>query len=152
MAQNIPPLTAIRCFEAAARHLSFSRAAEELGMTQAGVSYQIKVLEDRVGEPLFLRGARGVTLTDSGRRIAPLIGEAFQQLRAAFALIGDDTNAILKLTTLTTFAANWLVPKLGGFQLKHPEIAVRLDASNRVVDFAHEDFDVGIRSGSGRWP
>ena len=61
MAQTIPPLTAIRCFEAAARHLSFSRAAEELGMTQAAVSYQIKVLEDRVGEPLFLRGARGVT-------------------------------------------------------------------------------------------
>jgi len=152
MTHGIPPLTAIRCFEAAARHLSFSRAAEELGMTQAAVSYQIKVLEDRVGEPLFLRGARGVTLTDSGRRIAPLIGEAFQQLRAAFALLADDTNAILKLTTLTTFAANWLVPKLGGFQLRHPEIAVRLDASNRVVDFAREDFDVGLRSGRGRWP
>ena len=152
MAHSIPPLNAIRCFEAAARHLSFSRAAEELGMTQAAVSYQIKALEDRVGEPLFLRGARGVTLTDNGRRIAPLIGEAFLQLRAAFALIGDDTNAILKLTTLTTFAANWLVPKLGGFQLQHPEIAVRLDASNRVVDFAREDFDIGIRSGNGRWP
>ena len=116
-------------------------------MTQAAVSYQIKVLEDRVGEPLFLRGARGVTLTDTGRRIAPLIGEAFQQLSAAFALLADDTNAILKLTTLTTFAANWLVPKLGGFQLKHPDIAVRLDASNRVIDFAREDFDSASAAG-----
>ena len=81
---TLPSLAAIRCFEAAARHLSFTRAAEELGMTQAAVSYQIKLLEERVGGPLFLRGPRGVTLTDTGRRLAPAVSDAFASLRAAF--------------------------------------------------------------------
>ena len=125
----LPPLSAIRCFEAAARHLSFTRAAEELGMTQAAVSYQIKLLEERVGGPLFLRGARGVTLSDAGRRIAPAVSEAFGQLRAAFQEASNTADHVLSVTALNTFATNWLVPRLGAFQLAHPGIAVKLDVS-----------------------
>jgi LysR family transcriptional regulator, glycine cleavage system transcriptional activator len=148
----IPPLSAIRCFEAAARHQSFTRAAEELGMTQAAVSYQIKILEDRVGGPLFLRGSRGVTLSDTGRRLAPAITDAFGQLRAAFDDLHETSDNLLSITALATLANNWLVPRLGAFQVAHPEIAVRVDASNRLVEFAREDFDVGFRSGDGKWP
>jgi LysR family transcriptional regulator, glycine cleavage system transcriptional activator len=149
---SLPPLSAIRCFEAAARHQSFTRAARELGMTQAAVSYQIKVLEGRVGASLFLRGTRGVTLTATGRQLAPAISEAFVRLRGAFAELRETAENVLSITALTTVATNWLVPRLGGFQLAHPGIAVRLDASNETVDLAREDIDIGIRSGSGTWP
>ena len=152
MAAPLPPLPAIRCFEAAARHGSFTRAADELGMTQAAVSFQIKVLEDRLGSPLFLRGPRGVTLTESGRRLAPAVSEAFAQLRAAFQELNETAEGVLSLTVIPAFAANWLVPRLGAFQLAHPKIAVKLDVSGEVVDLAREEFDIGIRSGSGAWP
>src|SRR5688572_26951064 len=126
----LPPLAAIRCFEAAARHLSFTRAARELGMTQAAVSYQIRLLEERVGGPLFLRGARGVTLSELGRRNAPAVGEAFAQLRSAFAELKESADGVLTITALGTFATNWLVPRIGAFQLASPKLAVKLDASN----------------------
>ncbi len=148
----LPPLPAIRAFEAAARHQSFTRAAEELGMTQAAVSYQIKLLEDRVGEPLFVRGPRGVALTEMGNRLAPEITESFAQLRAAFDALKETSEGILAITSSGTFATNWLVPRLGGFQLAHPDIAVKLDASAHLVDFSRGEFDVGIRSGKGGWP
>ncbi len=122
-------------------------------MTQAAVSYQIKVLEDRLGGPLFLRGARGVTLTETGRRLAPAISEAFAQLRGAFVQLDRASESVLSVTAATTFATSWLVPRLGSFQIKHPEIAVRLHASNSLVDFTREDIDIGVRSGgSGKWP
>ena len=121
-------------------------------MTQAAVSYQIKILEDRVGSPLFLRGPRGVALSETGRRLAPAISEAFGQLRAAFDDLNETADSILSITATGTFATNWLVPHLGAFQLAHPGIAVRLDASNRLIDFSREDVDVGIRSGHGAWP
>lgn len=152
MPKILPPLAAIRSFEAAARHQSFTRAAGELGMTQAAVSYQVKLLEERVGAPLFVRGARGVTLSDAGRRLAPAISEAFAQMRAAFEDLSETAEGILRITCLVTFATNWLVPRLGAFQLKHPGIAVSLDASNQLVDFARADVDVGIRAGHGQWP
>jgi LysR family glycine cleavage system transcriptional activator len=152
MASQLPPLAAIRCFEAAARHQSFTRAAQELGMTQAAVSYQIKVLEDRIGGALFVRGTRGVTLTETGRQLAPSISEAFAQLRGAFSQLSESASNVLSVTALTTFATNWLVPRLGSFQIAHPEIAVRLEASNVTVDLTREEFDIGIRSGSGSWP
>src|SRR5215208_7932980 len=110
----LPPLAAIRCFEAAARHQSFTRAAEELGMTQAAVSYQIKLLEDRVGGPLFMRGTRGVPLTEMGRQLAPTITEAFTQLRGAFTQLRETAENVLNITALETFSTNWLVPRLGG--------------------------------------
>lgn len=98
-------------------------------MTQAAVSYQIKVLEDRLGGPLFLRGARGVSLTEAGRRIAPAVADAFGQLRMAFESLQADGGGVLAITAVNTFATYWLVPRLGEFQLAHPGIAVRLDTS-----------------------
>lgn len=148
----LPPLAAIRCFEAAARQQSFTRAADELGMTQAAVSYQIKLLEDRLG-PLFLRKARGVELTETGRRLAPAVTMAFDRLRMAFEDLNQTAGAVLSISVVQTFAANWLVPRLGAFQAAHPEIAVRLDVSGRVVDFTREEFDAGIRHNrTGSWP
>ncbi len=149
---RLPPLSAIRAFEAAARHGSFTKAAEELGMTQAAVSYQVKVLEDRVGTPLFLRQPRRVVLSEAGKRLAPAIAEAFQRLNAAFTTLRETDENVLSVTAVNTFCTNWLVPRLGTFQIAHPTIAVRLDASPRLVDFAQEEFDVGIRSGRGKWP
>jgi LysR family glycine cleavage system transcriptional activator len=151
-ALTLPPLAAVRCFEAAARHLSFTRAAEELGMTQAAVSYQIRILEERVGGPLFARGARGVALTDAGRQLAPRVSDAFAQLRAAFEELSESADGVLSLTVLNAFASNWLVPRLGAFQLQHPKIAVKLDVSSDMIDFSREDVDIGIRTGSGAWP
>ena len=152
MATRLPPLSAIRAFEAAARHGSFTKAAEELGMTQAAVSYQVKLLEDRLGAPLFLRQARKVVLSEAGRRLAPPVSEAFQRLQAAFAALRETNEKVLSVTVIQSFATNWLVPRLGTFQMAHPDIAVRVDASGRVVDLAREDIDVGIRTGHGDWP
>jgi LysR family glycine cleavage system transcriptional activator len=149
---KLPPLSAIRAFEAAARHGSFTKAAEELGMTQAAVSYQVKLLEDRIGAPLFLREARRVVLSEAGRRLAPPVSEAFQRLQAAFAAMRETADGVLSVTAVHTFATNWLVPRMGAFQVAHPDIAVRLDVSSRTVDFSREDFDVGIRGGRGSWP
>src|SRR5262244_3678344 len=149
---RLPPLSAIRAFEAAARHGSFTKAAEELGMTQAAVSYQVKLLEDRVGAPLFLRQARKVVLSEAGKRLAPPVSEAFQRLEAAFAAMRETADGVLSVTAVHTFATNWLVPRMGAFQVAHPEIAVRLDVSTHTVDFGREDFDVGIRGGRGSWP
>ena len=149
---KLPPLSAIRAFEAAARHGSFTKAAEELGMTQAAVSYQVKLLEDRLGAPLFLRQARRVVLSETGRRLAPPVTEAFQRLQAAFAATRETNERVLSVTVIQSFATSWLVPRLGTFQMAHPDIAVRVDASGRIVDLAREDIDVGIRTGSGDWP
>ncbi|MEZ5833300.1 MAG: transcriptional regulator GcvA [Dongiaceae bacterium] len=149
---RLPPLPAIRAFEAAARHGSFTKAAEELGMTQAAVSYQVKLLEDRVGTPLFVRQPRRLVLSEAGKRLAPAIGEAFQRLNAAFATLRETDENVLSVTAINTFCTNWLVPRLGTFQVAHPSIAVRLEASSRLVDFSQEDFDVGIRDGKGEWP
>lgn len=152
MKRALPPLNAVRAFEAAARHESFTRAAEELGMTQAAVSYQIKLLEERLGAALFRRLPRRVELSAEGRRALPLVTEAFDSLAAAFETALDERNPVLSITTLQTLAACWLVPRLGAFQLAHPEIAVRLDASDRLLDFDRDDIDVAIRSGYGDWP
>lgn len=149
---NLPPLAAIRCFEAAARHQSFTRAAGELGITQAAMSYQIKLLEERLG-PLFLRRPRGVALTDTGRRLAPSVTAAFDGLRGAFEDLNQTAEGLLSITAVQTFATNWLVPRLGCFQAAHPNIAVRLDVGGRVIDFTREEFDVGFRhNGTNSWP
>ena len=152
MSDHLPSLAAIRVFEAAARHLSFTRAATELGMTQAAVSYQIKVLEERVGSPLFLRRPREVVLTEAGQRLAPEVNRAFDILREAFVDLGRQEHGTLIVNTMHTFAAQWLAPRLGIFQLRHPEIAVRLETSQRLVDFNREEVDVVVRAGQGKWP
>jgi LysR family glycine cleavage system transcriptional activator len=148
----LPPLASVRVFEAAARHRNFTKAAEELGMTQAAVSYQVKLLEDRLGTPLFLRLPRNVELTDAGARLAPAVGQALDLLAAAFSAVRDDSQSVLTISSTHTFASNWLAPRLGGFQLAHPDIAVRLDVSGRLVDFLREDIDIGLRIGRGEWP
>lgn len=149
---KLPPMSAVRVFEAAARHQSFTRAAEELGMTQAAVSYQIKLLEERVGAPLFLRKPRQVVLTETGRRLAPGVTEAFALLSEAYAAARADTGGTLSISTVLTFASNWLARHIGSFQMRHPEIAVRLDTSSHMVDFSREEVDIGVRSGEGKWP
>jgi len=148
---SLPPLSAIRCFEAAARHQSFTRAAQELGMTQAAVSYQIKLLEARVGGPLFKRGARGVTLTETGQRLAPAISDAFARLRAVFEEVVEAGGRTLRINTIATIASNWLVPRLGSFQRAHPDISVRLDIASHLIDFDRDEADLAIRSGKGEW-
>ncbi|CAN7378596.1 transcriptional regulator GcvA [Devosia sp. LjRoot16] len=152
MSDHLPPLAAIRVFEAAARHLSFTRAAQELGMTQAAVSYQIKLLEERVGSPLFLRRPREVALTEAGERLAPEVSRSFEILREAFIDFGAREHGTLIVNTMHTFAAQWLAPRLGIFQLRHPEIAVRLETTDRLVDFSREQVDVVVRAGKGVWP
>lgn len=152
MTSPLPPLSAIRVFESASRHASFTRAAKELGMTQAAVSYQIKLLEERVGAPLFLRKPRQVELTELGKRLAPAINDAFETMRAAFASARDDTQGVLTISAVVTFASNWLVQRLGSFQMQHPALAVRLDTSNDIIDFSTSNVDMAIRAGRGNWP
>ena len=146
--RNLPPLAAVRVFEAAARHGSFTQAAAELGMTQAAVSYQIKLLEQRLGLPLFLRAKRRVQLTDPGRRAAALATAGLDQIAEAFSGLLADNAAVLTVSTTNTFASEWLAPRLGHFQLPRPELAVRLYTDNQIIDFAREDVDAGIRSGA----
>ena len=141
----LPPLAAVRVFEAAARHENFSRAAEELALTQAGVSYQIKVLEERLGVQLFQRKGRGMILTRLGRQIAPRVSEAFTALEDAFSMLRAENEAVLTITAPLTFATNWLAGRLGEFQMLRPELAVRLDVRDRVVDLSTGEFDVAIR-------
>ena len=143
---SLPPLTAVRAFEAVARHLSFTRAADELGMTQAAVSYQIRILEERVGMPLFLRMPRQIALSETGMRLAPQVHQAFDLLREAFAETRNQVDNLLVISTVVTFASQWLAQNLGLFQLEHPEIAVRLDSGNAMADLINGEVDIGIRS------
>ena len=142
----LPPLAAIRAFEAVARLLSFTKAAEELGMTQAAVSYQIKLLEERLGSPLFVRRPRQIALSPLGERLAPDIRQAFQLLRSAFAEAGVQADTTLAISAVPTFASQWLAANLGLFQISHPAIAVRVESSALLIDFASTDFDVAIRA------
>ena len=128
------PLSAIRVFEAAARLGSFTRAAAELGMTQAAVSWQVKALEQRLDQPLFRRLPREVALTPAGERLARAASEAMTVLRSAFADLSASSDGVLSITTLQTFASQWLAPRVGGFQLANPGVAVRFDTSSRLVD------------------
>lgn len=146
------PLSAIRVFEAAARLGSFTRAAEELGITQAAVSWQVKALERRLGQPLFLRRPREVALTPSGERLARAASEAMSALRSALSDLSETGEGVLAITTMHTVANQWLAPRIGSFQISHPKIAVRLDTSNGLIDLARENMDVAIRSGGGQWP
>jgi len=146
------PLSSIRVFEAAARLKSFTRAAEQLGMTQAAVSWQVKTLEGRLGQQLFRRLPREVQLTDSGERLARAATEAMTLIRRAVSDLTEADQAILSVTTLASFATQWLAPRLGGFQVANPGLAVRLDTSPAVQDLMRDGFDVAIRSGSGDWP
>lgn len=121
-------------------------------MTQAAVSYQIKLLEDRLRVKLFVRHSHGVVLTEAGQRIAPNIGEAFKLLNETFDGLEHAQQETLTVSTTNGFAALWLVPRLDSFQLAYPQITVRIETTERVVDFAQEDMDVAVRAGDGKWP
>jgi LysR family glycine cleavage system transcriptional activator len=149
--RRLPPLTAIRAFEAAARHENFTAAAAELGMTQAAVSYQVKALEERVGAKLFVRERGRARLTPLGARLLPPLSQAFDAIEAAFATQQADDESLLTVTTTTTFGNTWLAWRLGTFQMDHPDLAVRLVTDNAIVDLRAGDADVGIRAGGGDW-
>lgn len=151
MAKPLPPIASLRAFEAAARHMNFTRAAEELAITQAAVSYQIRLLEQHLGTSLFVREPRRLLLTERGAELAAPLREAFDRLRGTFDSFHKEAQSVLSISVSETFATNWLVPRLGSFQVENPSIAVRLESSNRLVDFAREKFDAGVRSGKGEW-
>lgn len=152
MSWDLPPLGAFRVFEAAARLGSFTKAAEELGMTQSAASYQIKMLEERAGALLFVRGTRRIDLTEAGEMLAPQATRTFSALADAWTAVKGGTSGVLAVTSVDTFASNWLSVRLGTFQLMHRDLAVKVDASARLVDFTRENMDVGIRTGAGDWP
>ncbi len=149
---NLPPLSAVRVFEAAARLENFTAAAQELGMTQAAVSYQVKLLEERLGISLFQRTGRKVALTEKGREIAPILTRAFDQMRQGFAALTQDHSAVLSISCTNSFAHLWLAPRIGAFQMRHPNLAVRIMADDAVVDLAREGIDLAVRGGKGEWP
>jgi LysR family glycine cleavage system transcriptional activator len=149
---KIPSLAAVRAFEAAARLENFSRAAEELGMTQAAVSYQVRQLEDRLGRPLFVREKGRVRLSETGQRLLPAISSAFAAMGDAFASLGSDETDVLTINAVTSFGGGWLASRIGAFQLAFPDLAVRLSMSNALVDFNASSVDVAIRMGPGGWP
>jgi LysR family transcriptional regulator, glycine cleavage system transcriptional activator len=152
MRRRLPPLNSLRAFEAAARHLSFSKAAEELHVTPAAISHQIKALEEQLGVPLFRRLNRAVLLTDAGQACLPGLSEAFDRMAAVLErLRAQDGGGPLTVSTSPAFAAKWLVPRLERFQERCPEIDVRVSAAMRLVDFTREDVDLAIRYGSGRY-
>ncbi|MGN6279277.1 MAG: LysR substrate-binding domain-containing protein [Sphingomonas sp.] len=149
--RHLPPLAAVRVFEAAARHENFTSAAAELGMTQAAVSYQVKLLEERLGVPLFRREKRRVVLTDAGRRAAAPVSRAFDAIDGAFADLRAEDEGLLTVSTSNTFANTWLAWRLGRFQLDNPCTAVRLLTSDALADFASDEVDCAIRAGRGPW-
>jgi LysR family glycine cleavage system transcriptional activator len=150
---RLPPLSALRAFEAAARLNSFSRAAAELFVTPAAISHQIHTLEQDLGVQLFHRLNRSIELTASGRVLLPGLSEAFAGLHSAVKRLRahNDTGS-LTVTASPSFAAKWLVLRLHRFQARCPDIDVRISATDEVVDLTQGDFDIAIRYGGGRYP
>lgn len=151
MSDRLPPLTALRAFEAAARHMSFAKAAEELFVTPAALSFQIKSLEEHLGTPLFHRLNRAVSLTEAGDALAPGVADGFQSLNAAWRTVQRMTDdATLMVTAGPGFTAKWLAPRFFEFARAHPEIDLRFSATLHNVDFARDEVDVAIRFGLGQ--
>jgi LysR family glycine cleavage system transcriptional activator len=153
MATRLPPLTTLRAFEAAARLGSFSRAAEEISVTHSAVSHQVRALEHALGAPLFQRNGKRVALTAAGRRFAESVGAALRDIADAAQAVrrsARDGDA-LTVSTMPSFAARWLLPRLGRFMERHPRIAVTVHTSNTLVDLERDEVDLAIRWGAGRW-
>jgi LysR family transcriptional regulator, glycine cleavage system transcriptional activator len=150
--RNLPPISTLRSFEAAARLLSFSKAADELYVTHGAVSRAIKHLEDHLGVPLFQRTTRAVQLTQTGTSYAASVRDTLDHLATATARITDQKSlGVLSVSTLDSFAAKWLLPRLFRFRQKHPDIEVRLATSSKLADFINDGIDVAIRYGLGRY-
>ena len=146
------PLNALRMFDAAARHLSLTRAAEELHVTQAAVSQHIRNLEERLGKPLFRRLPRGLALTDEGQALWPTVAQSFERIAQTLQQVAEPRpREILTVGVVATFAIGWLIPRLNEFQQLHSYIDLRLQTHNNRVDLAGEGLDAAIRFGDGAW-
>ncbi|MBZ8133325.1 transcriptional regulator GcvA [Afifella sp. IM 167] len=152
MASPFPPLNPLRAFEVAARHMSFTLAADELCVTQGAVSRQVKALEDHLGFQLFQRHPRGLALTQSGRIYAAALTDSFEQIsQATDELLAARNETSLTIKGYTTFLNRWLLPRLPDFQIRHPNIKVQFVAASGSVNFDREEADIGIRYGKGHW-
>jgi LysR family glycine cleavage system transcriptional activator len=152
--RRLPPLNAVRAFEAASRHASFQAAADELAVTPGAVAQQIKALEQWFGLALFRRlPSKGVALTPAGQRYAVAVSQLLDDLADATArLVGQDNANILTVSTVPSFASQWLIPRLGRFRQSNPGLDVRVIASSGLTDFSREDVDVVVRWGRGHYP
>ncbi len=153
MVDRLPPLKALRAFEAAGRHLSFTRAAGELNVTQAAVSHQIKALETWLDVPLFKRLNRALLLTEPGQQYLHAVRKALESLAdATQQLVATGGGEPLTISVMPSFGAKWLVSRLARFGRQHPGVDLRFSAEDKLVDFNHDDVDIAIRFGRGVWP
>lgn len=151
--RRLPPLSALRAFEAAARHGSFKQAAGELSVTPTAISHRIRVLEEYTGIKLFDRQVRHVRLTDAGALLYPVLEKGFDAFEMALAaLMRSDARAKVTLSATNAFTAKWLVPRVAAFRAEHPGIDLQLDASDSMVDLASNTVDIAIRYGKGPYP
>lgn len=151
--RRLPNLAALRAFEAAARHENFSRAAEEIHVTHGAISHQVRALEEELGVALFVRHGKRIAITPEGERFAGTLRKALAEIAsAAAALQAEGRQAKLTVTSLPSFAARWLSPRLGSFIERHPDLEVMLQSSNHLTDFVRESVDIGIRFGRGNYP
>ena len=150
MARRLPPLNALRAFESAGRHLSFTKAADELNVTPAAISHQVKALEELVEVPLFRRLTRALRLTDAGQAALPTISQSFDKLAQGVEQMRAHSEIrVLTISVSPSFGAMWLVPRLERFRSRHPDIEIRIDGTDRRVDLARGDADVALRYGPG---
>lgn len=153
MSRDLPPLNALRAFEAAGRHLSFTRAADELSVTPAAVSHQVNALEQYLGVRLFRRHPKGLLLTEVGQRALPGVSTGFDQFAAALSGLRDqDSGRALQISVTPSLASRWLVPRLEAFRTAYPDIEIRIDAGEQLTDLRRDDVDVGLRYGTGDYP
>jgi LysR family glycine cleavage system transcriptional activator len=152
--RRLPPLNSLRAFEAAARHLNFEKASDEIAVTASAIGQQVKSLEAWLGSPLFVRlPSKGVALTGPGERYAAAITDALDRLNEATArALKPEASRVLNVSTLPSFAAGWLIPRLGALRLRHPDLEVRVSVTTDRTDFSREDMDVAIRFGRGGYP
>jgi LysR family glycine cleavage system transcriptional activator len=152
MQRRLPPLTSLRAFEAAGRHLSFTKAAEELTVTQAAISHQVKALEEHLDTALFLRLPRQLELTKAGKILLPVVRDAFTRIGESVAKLNKDVaSSVLTVKLAPSFAAKWLSPRLDDFRRKHPQIELSLTHSNDAADFRRQPIDIAITYGKGNW-
>lgn len=153
MARKLPPLNALRAFEAAARQLSFTKAADELSVTQAAISHQVKSLEEHLGLALFRRLNRRLVLTEAGQLYLPVLRDAFDAIAGGTARLRRDRDSgPLHVSVLPSLAAKWLLPRMSRFRDRHPEIDVMVSANNKLIDFTDGLFEMAIRYGQGAYP
>jgi LysR family glycine cleavage system transcriptional activator len=152
--RRLPPLNAVRAFEAAARHLSFERAGDELAVTASAIGQQVKTLEEWLGQPLFERlPSRGIALTGLGQHYAASLSPLLDGLHEATArALRPETSRVITVSALPSFCANWLIPRLGRLRSEHPDLDVRVSMSLGITDFVRDGVDVVVRFGRGTWP